>query len=261
MSSAMPTPIDVKLMNMATWVLGVAFVVLCVTALTRGVSRLAIFDIAGISVSGEMNHNNAVTVHANVAPRLSGTFFTVDLARVRAVFESLPWVRRAVVRRDFPNRLRVELQEHHPVAYWGSEGEVRLINSYGEVFEANVGEIEQDNLPKLSGPDGQSAEVLAMYRTVAPLFEKVDLPVDQLEVSGGGSWRLQLDSGAAIEMGRGGVDEVSARVNRFLKTLTQVTSRYGRQTSAIESADLRHENGYAIRLRGVSTVVADVAKK
>jgi cell division protein FtsQ len=89
----------------------------------------------------------------------------------------------------------------------------------------------------------------------------VELPVDQLEVSGGGSWRLQLDSGAAIEMGRGGVDEVSARVNRFLKTLTQVTSRYGRQASAIESADLRHENGYAIRLRGVSTVVADVAKK
>lgn len=261
MPSAMPTPIDVKLMNMATLVLGLIFVVLCVMALTRGVSRLPVFDIAGITVSGEMNHNNAVTLRANVAPRLSGTFFTVDLTRVRAVFESLPWVRRAVVRRDFPNRLRVELQEHQPVAYWGADGEVRLINSYGEVFEANVGEVEQDNLPKLSGPEGQSAEVLAMYRAITPMFEKVDLPVDQLEMSGGGSWRLQLDSGAAIDMGRGSVDQVSARVNRFLKTLTQVTARYGRQISAIEAADLRHENGYAIRLRGVSTVAADGTKK
>jgi cell division protein FtsQ len=261
MKSAVPTPIDVKLMNMTTLVLGMAFVVLCALALARGVSRLPMFDIAGIAVSGEMNHNNAVTLRANVAPRLSGTFFTVDLARVRAVFESLPWVRRAVVRRDFPNRLHVVLQEHQPVAYWGADGEVRLINSYGEVFEANVGEVEQDNLPKLKGPEGQSAEVLAMYRTVTPLFEKVNLPVDQLEMSSGGSWRLQLDSGATIEMGRGGVDEVSARVNRFLKTLTQVTSRYGRQASAVEAADLRHENGYAIRLRGVSTVVADGSKK
>ena len=147
------------------------------------------------------------------------------------------------------------------MAYWGGDGEVRLINSYGEVFEANVGEVEQDNLPRLSGPEGQSAEVLAMYRAIAPMFEKVDLPVDQLEMSTGGSWRLQLDSGATIEMGRGGVADVNARVTRFLKTLTQVISRYGRQASALEAADLRHENGYAIRLRGVSTVVADGPKK
>lgn len=261
MNPTVPTPVDVKLMNMTALVLVVAFAALCVLALARGVSRLSVFDIQGIAVTGEVNHNNAVTLRANVAPRLSGTFFTVDLARVRAAFESLPWVRRAVVRRDFPNRLRVELQEHQPVAYWGGDGEVRLINSYGEVFEANVGEVEQDNLPRLSGPEGQSADVLAMYRTVTPLFEKVDLPVDQLEMSSGGSWRLQLDSGATIEMGRGSVDEVSARVNRFLKTLTQVTSRYGRQANAIEAADLRHENGYAIRLRGVSTVAVEGPKK
>jgi cell division protein FtsQ len=261
MNARMPTPIDVKLMNVTTLVLGMAFVVLCALALARGVSRLSAFDIRGIAVSGDVVHNNAVTLRANVTPRLSGTFFTVDLTRVREAFEALPWVRSAVVRRDFPNRLRVELQEHQSVAYWGGDGEVRLINSYGEVFEANVGEVEQDNLPKLSGPEGQSAEVLAMYRAVTPLFEKVDLPVDQLEMTGGGSWRLQLDSGAVIEMGRGSIAEVTARVNRFLKTFTQVISRYERQASAMEAADLRHENGYAIRLRGVSTVTADGLKK
>jgi cell division protein FtsQ len=40
-----------------------------------------------------------------------------------------------------------------------------------------------------------------------------------------------------------------------------VISSYGRQDSAIEAADFRQENGYAIRLRGVSTVVADGPKK
>jgi cell division protein FtsQ len=59
-------------------------------------------------------------------------------------------------------------------------------------------------------------------------------------------------------MGSGGRDEVVERCNRFLKTLTQVTSKYGRQSTAIESADLRHENGYALRLHGVTTQVAAV---
>jgi cell division protein FtsQ len=261
MNPVLHTPIDVKLMNLATWVLVVAFVVLCAVALTRAASRLHAFDIRGIAVSGEVSHHNAVTLRANVAPRLSGTFFTVDLSNVKATFEALPWVRQATVRRDFPNKLRVELQEHKPVAYWVGEGDIRLINSYGEVFEANVGEVEQDDLPRLGGPDKQATEVLAMYRAVVPLFEKLELPVEQLEVSNGGSWRVQLDSGASIEMGRGGVDEVVARVVRFLKTVTQVSSRYGRQASSLESADLRHENGYAIRLRGVSTVTAEASKK
>jgi hypothetical protein len=38
------------------------------------------------------------------------------------------------------------------------------------VFEANVGDVEQDDLPRLRAPmPGQSAQVLAMYRSLASL--------------------------------------------------------------------------------------------
>ena len=261
MNHAVAAPADVKLMNMTASVLFLAFVVLGALATVRWVVRLPVFDVKGITVTGDVSHNNAVTLRANVTPRLSGTFFSMDLPRVRAAFEAVPWVRHAVVRRQFPNHLQVVLQEHQAVAYWGSDNELRLINSFGEVFEANVGEVEQDALPSLNGPEGQGAEVLAMYRAVAPLFEQQEMPVDGLELSVGGSWRVLLDTGATIELGRGGVAEISARVRRFLATLTQVTSRYARHANAVESADLRHENGYAIRLRGVSTVVAAVVPK
>jgi cell division protein FtsQ len=256
--NSVATPLDVKLMNLTASVLFVVALVLVGLATARWAARLSLFDIKGIVVSGDVSHNNAVTLRANVAPRLSGTFFSVDLPRVRAAFEAVPWVRQAVVRREFPNHLHVVLQEHQPVAYWGSEGELRLINSYGEVFEANVGEVEQDTLPRLNGPQGQSMEVLTMYRALEPLFAPMDMPVDELELSSGGSWRVLLDTGASIELGRGGVADVVARVRRFLQTLTQVTSRYGRSANAVESADLRHDNGYAIRLRGVSTTAAAV---
>jgi cell division protein FtsQ len=261
MSSAVATPLDVKLMNTTAAVLFLAFAGLAMVAAARWVSRLPAFDLQGISVSGDMNHNNPLTLRANVAPSLSGTFFTVDLARVRSAFESVPWVRRAVVRREFPNRLHVNLQEHQAVAYWGAESESRLINHHGEVFEANVGEVEQEGLPRLNGPEGQSAEVLAMYRTLEPQFATMEMPLEQLELTGRGSWRARLDTGASLELGRGTVAEVDTRVQRFLKTLTQVTSRYARPLQAVESADLRHENGYAIKLRGVSTLAADAPKK
>jgi cell division protein FtsQ len=261
MNAMLATPVDVKLMNMTAAALLLVFAALVLNAAASWLARLPVFDIHGISVVGDVSRNNGVTLRANVAPRMSGTFFTVDLARIRSAFEAVPWVRRAVVHRVFPDRLQVVLQEHQPVAYWGGNGDLQLINSYGEVFEANVGEVEQDVLPILSGPEGQGTEVLAMYRAIAPLFEAVELPLEQLEQSVGGSWRTRLNSGAVIELGRGGQEEVLVRVRRFLKTLLQVTTRYERQFSSVESADLRHENGYAIRLRGVTTQTADIVKK
>jgi cell division protein FtsQ len=261
MNASVALPVDIRLMNLTAAILLLVFVVFGLVTSARWLARLSQFELRGITVSGEVTHSNALTLRANVAPRLSGTFFSIDLAQARAAFEAVPWVRRAVVRRDFPNRLRVNLQEHQAVAYWGADGEFRLVNSFGEVFEANVGEVEQELLVRLNGPEGQSAEVLAMYHALAPLFGPMELPVEQLELSNGGSWRARLESGAVIELGRGGQEDILARARRFLKTLTQVTARYARRANALESADLRHENGYALRLRGVTTPANLAAKK
>ena len=261
MTDKLPTPFDVKLMNMTASLLFVAFALMVVGALVGWAARHPVFAIRAIEVSGEVTHNNAVTLRANVVPRLSGTFFTLDLTRARLAFESVPWVRQALVRREFPNRLKVLLQEHKAVAYWGVERESRLVNSFGEVFEANVGEVEQEDLPRLHGPEGQAAMVLAMYQTLQPLFEPMDLTLEQIELTGHGGWRARLATGAVLELGAGRVAEVLARTHRFLKTLTQVTSRYGRKPDALETADLRHQDGYAIRLRGVSTLAAGGQKK
>jgi cell division protein FtsQ len=172
---------------------------------------------------------------------------------VRTAFESVPWVRLASVQREFPNRLRVTLQEHKPVAYWGDDGEQRMVNSFGEVFEANVGDLDDDKMPRLSGPDSQSQQVLSMYLALEPAFKTINLGVESLVLTDRGSWRAKLAHGAVIELGRGGVDEVMVRVQRVSQTLAQVTNKLGRKVTAIESADLRHDNGYALRLRGVST--------
>lgn len=261
-ASSMPAmPFDVKLMNLTATVLFSVLALLLAAALGWWALRHPLFALGGITVQGDVAHNSAVTLRANVAPRIAGNFFTVNLAAVREAFEAVPWVRRAVVRREFPNRLRVSLQEHQAAAFWGEEGESRLVNSQGEVFEANTGDVEQDKLPRLAGPDGSSSQVLGLYRALLPLFEPLDLGVEELVLTGRGNWQLTLDTGAVVELGRGTQEELLVRTQRFVRTLTQATSKYGRRPEALLSADLRHEGGYAIRLRGVSTTGADADKK
>mgnify|MGYP003383335971 CR=1 FL=1 len=261
MNDALMLPFDVRLMHMTASALLLVFTLLALTALAGWVSQRPVFAIAAITVTGDVTHNNEPTLRANVTSRLAGNFFTLDLANARKLFEATPWVRQAIVRRVFPNRLRVELQEHQATAYWGAEDASRLLNTHGEVFEANLGEVEHEMLPHLDGPAGQEPQVLAMYQVLQPMFETLELGLEQLSLSGRGGWTAQLDTGAVIELGRGSDDEVIKRMARFLRTITQVTSRYNRHPDAVESADLRHADGYALRLRGVSTVVTDSQKK
>ncbi|MBO9515395.1 MAG: cell division protein FtsQ/DivIB [Variovorax sp.] len=260
MADSIPVPFDVKLMNVTASLVFALFALMMLAAGAWWVLRQPFFPLAGIKVDGEVTHNNAVTLRANVAPQLAGNFFTVDLARARTAFESVPWVRKAVVRREFPNKLRVTLTEHQPVAHWGDEADSRLINGYGEVFDANVAEVD-DNLPRLDGPVEQAGQVLGMYRVLAPLFQSYELAIDELSLSSRGSWRATLDSGAVLELGRGRGEEVVARTQRFLRTVKPVASQYGRTMASVEGADLRHNEGYALRLRGVTTVVPDPKKK
>ncbi len=260
-TAAMPLPLDVPLMNACAGVLAAAAGVMVLVALVAWGLRHPVFGLTRITVLGDLAHNSAATVRANVAPRVTGNFFTTDLGAVRKAFLQVPWVRDAVVRREFPNRLRVILQEHRPVAFWGSDSDTTLVNSFGEVFEANPGDVEQDGLPRLVGPQEQSAQVLAMYRQLAPLFEAIELPIEQLTLTARGSWQAAADGGAVIELGRGTPAEILARAQRFTETITQATSRYGRRNEAVLSADLRHGDGYAIRLRGVTTVTADLKNK
>jgi len=248
-TAASTLPPDVRMMNATA----LAIIALAGTVLLGAgaawFARQPVFAFRSIRLEGEVTRNSAATIRANAAPRLAGNYFTLDLQAARRAFESVPWVRHVVVQRVFPNRLVVRMEEHHPVAVWkGDEGNDRLVNSYGEVFEANLGDVDEDNLPEFAGnDDAAAASVLAMYRRLLPVLKPLDLAPTRVALSDRGSWQLELDNGAEVELGRGSDDEVVARVGRFVRTVTQVSAR---QRRGWDHADLRHADGYALRLKG-----------
>jgi cell division protein FtsQ len=256
-----PVPMDVRLMNTLASVMLIGLLAAVLFAALQWVARLPLFALAGITVTGDVVHTNSVTLKANVTPKLTGSFFSVNLQQTRDIFQQLPWVRHAVVEREFPNRLRVHLEEHQPVAFWGDAGDERLLNSHGEIFEPNVGELDDDKLPRLKGPDNQSGLVLQTYHLLREPYKALGLPIAQIELSPRGSWQVRTEQGARIEMGRGSQNDLKQRFDAFAQTLPEASQRWGRRVNALEMADLRHDNGYALRLRGVSTVETQKPKK
>jgi cell division protein FtsQ len=260
-NKAMPLPLDIRLMNITAALLTVVFVLLILSGGTWWLLRHPVFSIQAITVQGDVTRNNAVTLRANVMPQLKGNFFTIDLDRAREAFEAVPWVRGAVVHRDFPNKLRAVLVEHEPMALWGDEGSNKMVNQQSRVFEANAEEADVERLPRLKGPEDQSAVVVEMYRHLLPIFVAMDMGIEQLELTPRGSWRVLTQNGALLELGRGSEAEVGTQLKIFFRTLSQVTARYERTPTALAGADLRHKDGYALRLRGVTTLEAQAQKK
>ncbi|HEY5633396.1 MAG TPA: cell division protein FtsQ/DivIB [Burkholderiaceae bacterium] len=176
------------------------------------------------------------------ARAVEGNFFAVDLDKVRARYEALPWVRRAAVRRVWPDRLVVTIEEHRPLAIWGAG---QLINTHGELFAANLAEAEEDGpLPELAGPNGSHASVLARYhdlqRWLAPLQRR---PL-AVSLSQRWAWSARLDDGTALLIGREQGIAIEARVRRWVELYPRVQSRIEHAPAVV---DLRYPNGFALR--------------
>src|SRR5512141_971678 len=111
-----------------------------------------------LALQGDLTHVTREQAEAAARAGAAGTFLSVDLDRVRRTFESMPWVRKVEVRRIWPDRLQVTIEEHVALARWGVDMQARrLVNTHGEVFEGEVADAAA--LPQFAGPSGSAEEV------------------------------------------------------------------------------------------------------
>ncbi|HET9208306.1 MAG TPA: FtsQ-type POTRA domain-containing protein, partial [Burkholderiaceae bacterium] len=210
-----PLPFDVRLALAGANVLLTLLGVVIVAGAMWWLATRPTFTLRGITLEGDLAHSTPLTVRAAVNSKLAGNFLSLDLDRARDAFESVPWVRRATVRRVFPDRLAVRLEEHRAAALWNDDAsEERLVNTFGEVFEANVGDVEDEALPRLAGPPGSSARVLAMHRALEPVLQPLGSPMRGLKLTGHGTWRTQLVNGVLCARSPSSVMPRSVNVGR-----------------------------------------------
>lgn len=244
---------DIRMLNAATnTLLGV----LALSLLAAGVWWLAqrpIFTLKVIRIEAAENSSlrrvNAPTVRYTAVPRIKGNFFTADLDAVRVAFEAVPWVRKATVRREWPNKLLVTIEEHVPLGTWNEDG--RLLSAKGDVFTANMAEAEEDGeLPEFSGPDGSGQEVVARFEELQAWFAPIDMAPRSLHLSDRYAWTVKMNNGVMVELGREqNKTTLKERVDRLVRIYPQLVARL---QDRIESVDMRYPNGLALKAQGLT---------
>ena len=225
------------------------------------VAQRPMFALKVIQVHGteknELRHVNALTVRSAALPRIKGSFFTANLESVRTAFEAVPWVRSAAVRREWPNRLIVTIEEHQPLGTWRDDG--RLLSVKGDLFTANMAEAEEDReLLKFSGPDGSEKEVVAHYEDLRAGFARLNLMPQVVQLSDRYAWSARMNNGMTVEFGRAQNLSISELMTRLLDIYPQLEARLGNR---IESIDMRYPNGLALKASGMVFATEGKQKK
>lgn len=191
---------------------------------------------------------NALTIRSSALPQVKGNFFTADLKAVRVAFESVPWVRRAMVRREWPNKLIVTLEEYSALGTWGDNG--KLLSDKGDVFVANLAEAEDDGkLLEFAGPEGSEQEVFARYSEFGHWFDKTGLTPESVKLSSRYAWSLRMSDGMVVELGREQSDvSLKERVDRLVSVYPQLLERLN---GKIAHVDMRYPNGLALKADGL----------
>lgn len=191
----------------------------------------------------ELKHVNKLTLRTNLGGRIKGNFFTTNLEQVRTAFETVPWVRKATVRREWPDQLIVEIEEHEPLGTWGADG--RLLSVKGDVFTANMAEADEDRtLPQLDGPEGSEKEVLARFAELRAWFAPLRLSPFKLSLSSRYAWTVELDNGLSVALGREqDRSTLKNRVDRLVRIYPQLARLL---PDGIETIDMRYPNGLAL---------------
>jgi len=212
-------------------------------AALTALQRLPLFPLREVVLAEAPQRVSAAQIAHVARTTVVGNFFTVDLETLRTAIEKLPWVRSAAVRRLWPDGLSLTLEEHEAVAQWRQlNGEPGLVNQQGEVFVADLPD-NASALPHFSGPDGTAAEILARYGVFNAALAAIGRSANAVSLSQRRAWRLKLDDGAVIDLGREQEEQLlKERLARFVAHYDTVKTRFG----SVRGIDMRYPNGFTL---------------
>ncbi|MFA7438515.1 cell division protein FtsQ/DivIB [Castellaniella sp.] len=251
--------LEARLVNLLANLLALAAVLSMVAGVVFWIIRRPYFEIRRLEITPmadmALDYVTPANLQTSLDGRVRGNFFLLDLNTVRSTIESAPWIRHVDVRRIWPDTLRVSIEEQRPLAFWN---ENQMINTWGETFTANPGELPDGlNIPQLNGPAHSERLVVQRYAEIAGRFAPLGLSVQEATLTPRYAWEVVLSDGMQLSLGRDPAADVpdphgragalpfAARIDRFVRAWPELTRRLGQ---VIRHADLRHPNGFAISL-------------
>ncbi len=193
--------------------------------------------IRSVTLAGELRHVAPQDLQALLRDEVGQGFFGVDLAAIKRKVESLPWVYQASLRRIWPDRLQVTIEEQRPIARWGDEA---LVNRYGDIFQAPVAS-ENMELPVIMGRRDRCKVLIKDFTSADELLYPLGLKLVSLSEDERGDQRLLLANGTRLALGRKHRQE---RLQRFVASYRNTLQPL---IADVARFDLRYPNGFAVK--------------
>jgi len=226
-----------RLLNAAAGFLVGLVVLACTLVALHWLVRAAPFPLRTVELTTPLKHAAPAEVEAVLGRYGVGNFFAAPIDELRSRLERLPWVRSAAVRRVWPERLEVAIEQHVALARWGAYA---LVNTHGERFVATTNAA----LPLFMGPSGSEGEVARRYASFGKLLAPLGSPIERLALSARHAWQVRLANGLQLTLGRD-ADAAEQRLARFVDAYANTVG-----TRVPEVVDLRYPNGFALRVKG-----------
>jgi cell division protein FtsQ len=194
------------------------------------------FPLRMVEVRGQLKQLKENEIKAAVLPFLAQGFFALPVWSIRDELQHLPWVQSVSIRRIWPDKLIISVQEQVAQARWKDKG---ILSTEGKIFYP-VSLAMSSGLPQFEGPPERAKEMQQQYLALLEVLRPVGLMVQKLSLSPNGVWQMMLDNGMTLILGKTGLSE---RMNRFV--LAYPSNLRG-QNQRIAYVDLRYTNGFAI---------------
>jgi len=163
-------------------------------------------------------------------------FLGSDLQLLEQRLEWIPWLQKAELRRIWPDRIHIKVQEQKAIARWNDDD---LINKFGEIFTPET--IKGfEHLPLLTGPDHELKNMLQTFKELQQLLTTVELQLEVLNLNHRYSWSLELANGIQLQVGR---TDLIDRVERFIALYPLLRRE---SELPITKVDLRYDTGLAV---------------
>jgi len=121
----------------------------------------------------------------------------MNMEKLRNRVEDLPWVKRAVITREWPSTLKVWIEERTPFARWQFDGDVVLVDETAAAIRgADVTEFS--DLPLVVGP-GAPEEAVKLFAILAQKPNLARQVIAAVRV-GNRRWDLEFDNGLKLKL-------------------------------------------------------------
>ena len=251
---------SISLFKAALLLFALLFVMLALAFGTDRLLRTDNFPVRNVRFEGEFKHVTQQELQAAVMSVVHGNFFLLNLDAVKARVESLPWVYKASVRRQWPQDVYVRFTEQQLAAYW-SDG--AFLNQAGDVVRVKADDLPAE-FPRLEGPEGTGAQVLEHYKSLGRILAAAGLKLERVILTPRRTWQLVVTNGdgqgrTSIAGGRipGATmtivldrEQPERKLERFARVYVQ---SYALLASDIRQVDLRYANGFSVEQAGGQT--------